>query len=428
MEELEEEAVQHFKTLLKHLCKLDSTTMVLPWKGKSFPLVKESNFETRETLENYVDRLFLKTGMFVWSRMRIGFNVSPEKIFEDEGLSGYQMTLTKEPIQEKYLSTVGWFLGSTKDTNTKELRDILNSILPKDKPIDLRYQAIKMASGETLDMKNAVRAIHIYAAANKVKSCYYELRKIYGTSAIGYPLGKVMRIVPVTSDPRTPVTPKLRAQAHALKNKQKVFAKNIRTMSNHYIQSLDLYIEACKMSFRQAVMSIKTSVSAKNNLFIATDTDYTGNVVFTFHKDYANEAISIIPVLPVYLAHLYGPRAWGWFNADAKSDLQGYYFDESTGEILSHEGAYTEEILQEGMWMTEDDLKTEGAKLFEFSLSEWFINSAPNKTNAYNDNGTVKSGVTVSFAGDVSASTGDIPTLTSTTASSAKGLSTLTQE
>ena len=107
-------------------------------------------------------------------------------------------------------------------------------------------------------------------------------------SAPGYPLGRVMRIVPVTSDPRTPVTPKLRGQALALKNKQKVFIKNIRTMTNHYVQSLDLYIDKCQASFRQAVMSIKTSKSAKTNLFLATDTDYMGNAVFTFHKDYEN--------------------------------------------------------------------------------------------------------------------------------------------
>ena len=132
----------------------------------------------------------------------------------------------------------------------------MNNILPKDKPIDLRFQAIKMASGEKLDMKVATRAIHIYSASSKVRSCYNELRKLYSTSAPGYPLGKVMRIVPVTSDPRTPVTPKIRAQAYVLKNKQHVFTKNIRTMSNHYIQSLDLYIEACKISLREAIMSI----------------------------------------------------------------------------------------------------------------------------------------------------------------------------
>ena len=177
MEDLEEEVISHFKTMLSHLYKLDPSVMVLPWNGKKFPLVKESTYLSRETLEEYVDRLFLKSGMFVWSRLRIGFNVTESRIFDDEGLSGYQMSLTKEPIQDKYLSMVGWFLGSTKETNTRELRDLLNHILPKDKPIDLRYQVIKMAAGESLDMKTAVRAIHIYAATKKVKSCYQELKK-----------------------------------------------------------------------------------------------------------------------------------------------------------------------------------------------------------------------------------------------------------
>ena len=79
--------------------------------------------------------------------------------------------------------------------------------------------------------------------------------------------------------------------------------------------------------------------------------------------------------------------------------------------------------------MTEDDLKSEGSKLFEFSLSEWFINSPPNKTNTFNDNGTVKSGVTISFTDDASkTSTEAVPILKSNPVSSVEVLNTLTQE
>ena len=174
-------------------------------------------------------------------------------------------------------------------------------------------------------------------------------------------------------------------------------------------------------------MSIKMSKSASNNLFIAVDTDYSGNVVFTFHKDYENEAINIIPVLPIYLEFNYGPRAWGWFNADAKEDLSGYYYDKNTGEILSNESGYTDQILTEDMWQTEDDHTSSKGKIFEFSLSEWFINDKPNTTNVYNDNGTVKSGM--SKQDDTSTATEETtPSTTEGKATSMDGLSSLTQD
>ena len=107
MEDLEEEVVNHFKTMLNYLYKLDSSLIVIPWVTHGFhPIFKDSKILTRDDLERYVDRIFVKTGMFVWCRLQIGFNVSQNKIFEDDGLSGYQMTLTKEPIQDKYLSMV----------------------------------------------------------------------------------------------------------------------------------------------------------------------------------------------------------------------------------------------------------------------------------------------------------------------------------
>ena len=165
-------------------------------------------------------------------------------------------------------------------------------------------------------------------------------------------------------------------------------------------------------------MGIKTSAKENQSLFISTDADSWGRVIFTFHKNNATEAINIIPLLPIYLAHQYGPRAWSWFNQEAKNDLTEYYYDIDTGEIKCNEDQYVQDIVDEKRWEDNPEQSTNQIQI-DFSLSEWVVdveNIA--KGNQFNDNGTVKTanqssdGNTTATTINSDNTTGGISTLT----------------
>ena len=384
-EELDEEFVGYFNVLLKLLRKIDPSVLLIPWveNGAHGPVYRDNEMECKEHINEYVDKIFLKQGNYAWCRMKIAFNNPEERILTEESFRFHNMHVFKESIQENYIATAGWFLGSTPDTNINELRDVLKTLLPME--IDLRYQPIRLRTGERVDMNHAVKAIHIYAGGDKCKSCYKALKEVYSPKNQIFPLGKIMRIVANTADPKAVVSPKQRTQAEVLKNKQKVFLKNIGTMSNYHIQGIDLFIEKCGVSLRQAVMSIKISKEATHNLFISADTNSWGGVTFTYAKEFEQEATSIIPVLPIYLAEVYNSHAWSWFNAEARSDLKDYSFNKDTGEIVSNEEEYIQDILDEDRWTSDK----QDNPSFEFSISNWVVTKSPATGNFYNDNGTV---------------------------------------
>ena len=186
------------------------------------------------------------------------------------------------------------------------------------------------------------------------------------------------------------------------------------TLPTHYIQSLDLFLPSAGVTLRQAIMGIKTSAENPTSLFISTDTDSWGRVIFTFHKSQDTEAANIVPVLPIYLTHHYGNRAWAWFNEEAKEELAEYYYDEPSGEIRCHEDEYIQEIIDETRWESLDDQETQ----VEFSLAQWVVDIEHQATaNQYGDNGTVKTGANTSTGGD---------SKTNNTTTTEEGLSTLT--
>ena len=233
-----------------------------------------------------------------------------------------------------------------------------------------------------------------------------------------------MRVVNNTADPKAVVSPKMRTNVDILRNKQTVFSKNIRHFPSHHIQSLELFLPSAGITLRQALMGIKTSAEQQKSLFISADTDPWDRIMFTFHKRHEEEALSIIPVLPVYIAHQYGPRSWSWFNANAKEELTDYYYHPESGEIRCSDDKYYQDIVDENQW----ESKPESNKVqVEFSLAKWVvdINNMPT-SNQYDDNGTVRSGLQSSVnENDSGVHSNTSDTATDTTSTNG-GISTLT--
>ena len=219
-----------------------------------------------------------------------------------------------------------------------------------------------------------------------------------------------MRVVTNTADARSVVSPRMRTNTEILKKKQQAFSNNIKDLPSHHIQSLELFLPSAGVTLRQAIMGINISAKQPQSLFISVDADSWGRVIFTFHKKHMTEAVNIIPVIPVYLAHHYGARSWSWFTTEARDDIQDYYYDEPTGEIKSNEDQYVQDIVDETRW---EDMEQDAnqAKL-DFSLSKWVVDVANIATGyQYGDNGTVKSGTSTitGMATDPTIDTDDTP-------------------
>ena len=180
-----------------------------------------------------------------------------------------------------------------------------------------------------------------------------------------------------------------------LRDKQRVFGDCIQTQSLLTIQSLELEVPKVGASLFEILICMKSSEDEDRNLFIGVDHDHRGpGVLFVFHKSNEQESRGVLPVLPLYLEHLHGPRIWGWFNERAKEMTQGWKYDPKRGEVISEEDNYTSEMVKDddcvGFELEDVDQNTEDV-VFSFNNIKIDLNGL-GSGNYYGDNGTIQSG------------------------------------
>jgi len=98
------------------------------------------------------------------------------------------------------------------------------------------------------------------------------------------------------------------------------------------------------------------------------------------------------------LHHIYGPRVWSWFTDEAKAETSGWVYDKELGRVVSPDEGYTEEMLLDPDWDDESIEEREDEELSRppsFKMNPKIILDTPAKSNHYNDNGTVKTYVTM---------------------------------
>jgi hypothetical protein len=60
-----------------------------------------------------------------------------------------------------------------------------------------------------------------------------------------------------------------------------------------------------------------------------------------------DEAVTLIPALPIIMAAKYGPKAWSWFKEQAKAETAGWFYDAATSAVCSDEDIKTDKIVKE---------------------------------------------------------------------------------
>ena len=145
-------------------------------------------------------------------------------------------------------------------------------------------------------------------------------------------------------------------------------------------------------TLREAVMGLRSSTQPEKNLFVSVEVGIRSSAVtFVFHKSMEDEAMGVIPTLPLVMEELIGPRAWSWFHEDARMDISGFRWDKNRGIVPTDEA--------EG-W-TKDNLEDLGEEDYKEGLSQSKYNPeidtgpliidllSPGK-NQYGDNHSIK--------------------------------------
>lgn len=349
MGELKVEIGTHFKALFDWLVEQDKKIVVFSWKGKQV-LKRGAEIPTnRRSLEVFTEGLFIQQAQSTWTRILIGHDTPVDTMLESDwqSINDYGVTIAK--LQVKNTCSVGWLLGSHRDMNNADLGSAIYASTKNTNkfPIAIKFMAIRTNPGK-LGKAERVVAAHIKTDYSKAPQCREMLFAMYRSgNKAGYPLGIKMRFAPNTADTCQPVTIHTRNSVKILKNKQKVFLETLGRLSSGAIQGLDYVEPSLGITLRHAVMDICSQIDGKPLFISVNEEDWSSRVTFLFPETSMEEAVTMIPALPIIMATKYGPRAWSWFNEHAKVETAGWFYDEATGAVCSDEDIKTDKIVKE---------------------------------------------------------------------------------
>ena len=388
--EANNQMVEHFHTVVRRIFQLDASAIILQWNEYDNipPLKRDSKLpQTRELIEFYVDRMFIKCGYEPWFRMRITHNNRTEHMCDDKTWFRRQgMWFNEDDIQVKKHIAAGWFLGSHTAMILKDLAAAIRQHPSmKDIPFALKQQNIRLAAKGQIPKENQVLAAHIITDYYRVAEVRSAMKAIYETPGeLGYPLGIVLRFVPNVADPRYKGSQRTRDNCKVLRSKQKAFLGNTALGQSRAIQFIDYAIKHVG-TLRNIIMNLEAKNSTDEkpvNLFVSVEEQLHGQEVdFIFRKEHEEQATSTIAALPLILEAYYGAHCGNWLTEHAASETLGWSFDKETGNIKSAEDEYTGGLVKE--WQDEvtyEEKKKEGIPVI---LGNTEFN------NQYDDNGTV---------------------------------------
>ena len=371
--------------------KIDGTTIILPWNTDSHipPLKKNSKLpESREMIDFYVDRTFVKLGYENWSRFRATHDSLVEHICQDTTwFRRHGMYFGADEIQVKRHAAAGWFLGSHPSMVCKDLKEaIQRHPAAKGIPIAIKFQNIRIDMEGKIPLRDQVRAAHIITDYHQVSQLRSAIKKIYDRPGVlGLPLGIVMRFVPNIADSRYKGGSTTKANVKKLKKKQKNFLMNTTIQHSTAVQFIDYHLKDVG-TLRGIVMGLEThgnTPGKSKNLFISVkEGNNSDKVTFIYRRENEDQASSTVLAPPLILEAYYGSRSGNWLSPNWQSECIGWEFDKESGSIKSKEDEYTASLLQG--WGDDDDQED-----MDKEIEVPVILGTNNQINQFDDNGTV---------------------------------------
>jgi hypothetical protein len=128
-------------------------------------------------------------------------------------------------------------------------------------------------------------------------------------------------------------------------------------------------------------------------LFINVDEQNNSHIVsFVFHQDRIEEAMMVIPALPIVLQAKYGARVWDWFNEEAKLQAEDYFWDTKKGLQSKEDEALALQLEEwDGGWEIEEE-EDEGEEPSRMVFEQFkIVTDQPGKNQFYDDSKSVAS-------------------------------------
>lgn len=323
-----ETALMHrIKEFIRELKEADESIVIFPWKAKDYgKCAIDKADDVPSDLRKF--KIFTKK---IWAakpdvaattyfQLWVGhdFDIKDIRFNMQDWLRQGQHGVYVDMLQADDSVDVGWLLYSTQTMDAGALADEIMEVIKPDK-IGLRWKKIETGSNKKVSASKVVKALNVEGSMRQKASILHKLHQYLGSTnkpIEQYPNQIRLRFVKNKADT---VNPTEKSKIDKLRDRQKLFTRDILTSTTFDIIQLDYARQRNNPTLRQMIMSIKSKSHPNTPLFHSVDLDWKGEgYAFQFSPDMGEEAACITYTLLPYLEHFYP-------DADVKT-----YFDEST--------------------------------------------------------------------------------------------------
>ena len=247
--------------------------------------------------------------MTIWPDIKIGFNTEEDSFFEDcSALLGEkgEFGLYKKDIQAEETEEVGFLLFSTQQHDKKRLRTAIikrTEETYKFKPeLSLRWRKVmdpttmRKGQGKAKSNEKPIKALYIEVIKGTGTKISRSLAKMYSTTLANPPDMEKMRFIP---SPQYAQNIGIHEKYSELISRQSWFLKFTSRMTSYEIAHLDIPSDKLRCTMRQMIMEMKNRHNKP--LFLTVDKAWSGGVIFTFPKQYEDDASNRIADIGSYL-------------------------------------------------------------------------------------------------------------------------------
>ena len=329
------------KGLLTAMTKSDPSVTIMPWLTKSH--LKELHRPEEiphmiNSMRSYANKLYVPgegKNRVIYPHIRIGHDDSLEVLKEklSSWLRESNSGLFYKMLQVEEGSEVGWLLYSTREMDAGALSDEIEDILGF--PVGLKWKVIDTGIRGKMNESQKVQALTVEVEAKYQWKHQRDLAQFYCKTIKDtneYPNGLRLRFVKRKTDA---INVKEKGKIDALRRRQQLFLKGIRTSTSHDINQIDYSSNSgIEPTLRQMIMNIKQN-NTNAPLFHGVDLDWKGEAYnFQYHNNVKDEAECIINTLIPYLNHYYPTvGVEKYFTEEAAFRSEGLQFDPQTNMV-----------------------------------------------------------------------------------------------